>query len=161
MSDTVIHMIGHVGTDVDYRRVGNGTDLSTFRLASTPRRYDRAQGAYVDGTTTWITVQSWRSLAVHVRDAVRRGDPVVVIGKLKTEEWIKDGVRNSRLILEALAVGHDLNRGISTFRKAAASTEPRHDDDRSALQAVEDVESAEAVSDHEREHSGPRLAEVS
>jgi single-strand DNA-binding protein len=126
MADTVIHMIGHVGTDVDYRRVGSGTDLSTFRLASTPRRFDKNQGGYVDGTTTWITVQCWRSLALHVRDAVRRGDPVVVIGKLRTEEWDKDGVRNSRLILEALAVGHDLNRGVSSFRRVVRQSETKH-----------------------------------
>jgi single-strand DNA-binding protein len=125
MSDTVIHMIGHAGTDVDYRQIGNGTDLSTFRLASTPRRYDRNSEQYVDGTTTWITVQCWRSLALHVRDAVRRGDPLVVIGKLKTEEWTKDDARYSRMVLEALAVGHDLNRGVSAFRKTPRRTESR------------------------------------
>jgi single-strand DNA-binding protein len=72
-----------------------------------------------------MTVQCWRSLALHVRDAVRRGDPVVVIGKLRTEEWDKDGMRNSRLILEALAVGHDLNRGVSTFRRIAPRSETK------------------------------------
>jgi single-strand DNA-binding protein len=123
VTETVIHMIGHAGTDVDYRQVGNSTDLSTFRLASTPRRYDRNADQYVDGTTTWITVQCWRSLALHVRDAVRRGDPLVVIGKLKTEEWTKDGARLSRMVLEALAVGHDLNRGVSTFRKTPRTTD--------------------------------------
>jgi len=51
MTDTILHMVGHVGTDVDYRRVGSGTDLSTFRLAATPRRWDRAQRQHVDGTT--------------------------------------------------------------------------------------------------------------
>jgi single-strand DNA-binding protein len=125
MSDTVIHMIGHAGTDVDYRQVGNGTDLSTFRLASTPRRFDRSSNQFVDGTTTWITVQCWRALAVHVRDAVRRGDPLVVIGKLRTEEWVKDDARHSRILLDALAVGHDLNRGVSAFRKAGRLGEPR------------------------------------
>ena len=124
MTETVIHMIGHAGTDVDYRQVGNGTDLSTFRLASTPRRFDRGQGQYVDGTTTWITVQCWRYLAVHVRDAVRRGDPLVVVGKLKTEEWTKEGVRYSRMVLEALAVGHDLNRGVSAFTKIPRLADP-------------------------------------
>ena len=119
MSETVIHMIGHAGTDVDYRQVGNGTDLSSFRLASTPRRFDRSSNQFVDGTTTWITVQCWRSLAVHVRDAVRRGDPLVVIGKLRTEEWIKDDARQSRIVLEAVSVGHDLSRGVSSFQKAS------------------------------------------
>jgi single-strand DNA-binding protein len=164
MTDTVIHMIGHVGTDVDYRRVGNGIDLSTFRLASTPRRFDRTQRTYIDGTTTWITVQCWRSLALHVRDAVRRGDPVVVIGKLKTEEWTKDGVRNSRFILEALAVGHDLNRGVSTFRKVAQQRESPEDDSRAAIEALQHVEAAEggvAEGPVEPPAAGAELANVS
>lgn len=121
MNETVIHMVGHVGTDVDCRRTATGVEVCTFRMASTPRRFDRATRQYVDGTTNWITVHCWRSLATHVRDAVHRGDPVIVIGRLRTEEWTKDGVRQSRFVLEALAVGHDLTRGVSSFRKAAAT----------------------------------------
>jgi single-strand DNA-binding protein len=153
VTETVIHMIGHAGTDVDYRQVGNGTDLSTFRLASTPRRFDRGQGQYVDGTTTWITVQCWRYLAAHVRDAVRRGDPLVVVGKLKTEEWTKEGVRYSRMVLEALAVGHDLNRGVSVFTKT-----PRLADPVLQTAAATDIdEAADTASDED----GDGLAQVS
>ncbi|MGI8887591.1 MAG: single-stranded DNA-binding protein [Nocardioidaceae bacterium] len=145
MTDTVLHIVGHVGTDVDHRRVGSGTDLATFRLATTPRRWDRNQRQYVDGTTNWISVQCWRSLAVHVRDSVRRGDPVMVIGKLRTEEWTKDSIRNSRLILEATAVGHDLNRGLSRFQKSARQIESSEDDTQMAMKALQDIESVQPV----------------
>jgi single-strand DNA-binding protein len=161
MTDTVIHIVGHVGTDIDHRRVGSGTDLSTFRVASTPRRWDRGQRAYVDGTTTWLSVQCWRTLAVHVRDSVRRGDPVIVVGKLKTEEWTKDGVRNSRFILDALAVGHDLNRGVSNFRKLARPVEAPLDDNQEALDAIQDIEGAEAVPYQDLEEVTPTLKEAS
>ncbi len=162
MTDTVIHIIGHVGTDVDYRRVGSGTDLSTFRLASTPRRWDRSQRQYVDGTTTWLSVQCWRALAIHVRDSIRRGDPAVVVGRLKTEEWTKDGVRNSRFILEAIAVGHDLNRGVSSFHKMARPVaEARGDDAHEALAAIDQIESAEAVPYDDAETDEPALREAS
>ena len=60
LSDTVLNIVGFVGTDIDYRRVGEATDLSTFRLASTPRRWDKAQRQFVDGPTNWLTVQCWR-----------------------------------------------------------------------------------------------------
>jgi len=125
MSDTILHIIGHVGTDVDHRRVGAGTDLSTFRLASTPRRWDKTKRQYVDGATNWLTVQCWRDLALHVRDSLRRGDPVVVVGRLKTEEWTsKDDVRQSRFVLDATTVGHDLSRGVSEFRKHSRPPAP-------------------------------------
>ncbi len=161
MTDTVMHMVGHVGTDVDYRKVGSGTDLSTFRLATTPRRWDRNQRAYVDGTTSWITVQCWRTLALHVRDSIRRGDPVLVIGKLKTEEWIKDDVRNSRFVLEAVTVGHDLNRGVSSFEKVVRQVEATVDDSAAAVEAIERLENTESVSYDERDAAGPGLRSAS
>lgn len=145
MTDTVLHMVGHVGTDIDHRKVSSGIDLATFRLATTPRRWDRNQRQYVDGITNWISVQCWRGLAVHVHDSVRRGDPVVVIGKLKTEEWTKDGVRSSRFILEATAVGHDLNRGVSRFRKSPRQIEAPVDDSQAAVKALQDIERVEPV----------------
>ncbi len=151
MTDTVLHIIGHVGTDVDHRKVGSGIDLSTFRLATTPRRWDRNQRQYIDGTTTWFTVQCWRSLAIHTRDSIRRGDPVVVIGKLKTEEWTKDDVRNSRIILEAVTVGHDLTRGVSSFRKTPRQVEATVDDSAAVREALEDIESVEPVPYREEE----------
>lgn len=161
MADTAIHMIGHVGTDVDYRRVGSGTDLSSFRLASTPRRFDRSQRQYVDGTTNWISVQCWRALAVHVRDSVRRGDPVVVVGRLKTEEWTKDEVQHSRFVLEAFSVGHDLARGTSTFRKVARQVEAPVEDNAGAREALSDLEHAEAVPYRDDDDREVALREVS
>jgi len=161
MTETVLHVVGHVGTDVDHRKVGEGTDLSTFRLATTPRRWDRTQRAYVDGTTTWFTVQCWRSLAAHVRDSIRRGDPVLVIGRLKTEEWTKDDVRNSRIVLEATNVGHDLTRGVSAFRKAPRPVESATDDAREVRQALEEVERVEPVGYDDDSDAGEGLAAVS
>lgn len=140
MTETVIHVVGHVGSDVEHRELANGTHRSTFRVATTPRYWDRAQRAYVDGATNWLSVQCWRWLALHVYTSVRRGDPVIVIGKLKTQEWEKDGVRTSRFILDATAVGHDLTRGVSAFTKMVRATEPVSDHARGALEAGDDVE---------------------
>lgn len=141
MADTVLHLVGHVGTDVDHRTVGTaGTDLSTFRLASTPRYFDRQAREFVDGTTTWMTVQCWRQLAVHVRDSIRRGDPVVVIGKLRTEEWETEGQRRSRLLLVATSVGHDLARGTSVFTKVTRKTDADNNGLAEASQAVQELE---------------------
>ncbi len=158
MNETMLYLIGHVGTDVDHRRVGNGTDLARFRLASTPRRFDKHQGTFVDGNTNWMSVQCWRSLAVHVSESIRRGDPVIVVGKLKTEEWEKDGQRNSRFVLEASAVGHDLSRGVSTFTKASRS-EPAGDE---AAEAIRDLERAfSSGAAGEAPSPQPRLADAS
>lgn len=146
MTDTVIHMVGHVGTDVAHRKLESGIDLSTFRLAVTPRRWDRNERRYVDGTTNWMNVTCWRTLAVHVKESVRCGDPVIVTGKLKTEEWESaEGVRKSRFSIEATTVGHDLSRGTSIFRKMARRVEAQVNESAELGEALEELESAEQV----------------
>ncbi|HKX14264.1 MAG TPA: single-stranded DNA-binding protein [Propionibacteriaceae bacterium] len=107
-----VHITGYAGTEVEVR--GNGT-VSAFRLACTPRI--RTKSGWSDGNTTWIEVACFRTLAQHVAQSVRKGDPVVVVGKLRTNVWEKDGQTHERLVLEADMVGHDLNRGTSAFRR--------------------------------------------
>ena len=112
--EALVQMTGHVGTEVDIR--GNGS-VTAFRLACTPRVRGKG-GEYSDGNTTWIDVTCFRSLAAHVAASVRKGDPVIVIGKLRTSVWTKDGQTRERLGLEAETGGHDRSRGTAIFRKA-------------------------------------------
>jgi single-strand DNA-binding protein len=140
MSDIVIHVVGYAGTDVERKVLESGRELSTFRLATTPRYWSKARKAYVDEPTNWLTVQCWRSLARNVESSLRRGQPVVVVGKLKTQEWVRDGTRHSRFVLDAIAVGHDLSRGIATFTKVAPVTEPYPDSREAAAQAAAEIE---------------------
>ena len=72
----------------------------------------------------------FRLLAEHVAASVRKGDPVIVVGKLRTNVWEKDGQTHERLVLEADMVGHDLNRGTSAFqrRPRLSSTDSRETD---------------------------------
>jgi single-strand DNA-binding protein len=62
-------------------------------------------------------VSCFRTLAQHVAQSVCKGDPVIVVGKLRTNVWEKDGQTHERLVLEADMIGHDLNRGTSTFQR--------------------------------------------
>ena len=107
-----VHITGYAGTEVENR--GNGT-VSAFRLACTPRI--KTKSGWSDGNTTWIEVACFRTLAQHVAQSVRKGDPVLVVGKLRTNIWEKDGQTRERLVLEADMVGHDLNRGTSIFQR--------------------------------------------
>jgi single-strand DNA-binding protein len=71
-------------------------------------------------------VNAWRALAENCERSLRRGDPVVVHGKLSAHVWTnKAGLEVTTFEVEAAFVGHDLNRGTSAFqrRKAAASPE--------------------------------------
>jgi single-strand DNA-binding protein len=116
MSDTFVTLHGWVGNDVTHRDP-NGLSVANFRVASTPRI--KRKGEWMDGDTTWYSVSAWRGLADNVRDSVKKGDAVIVHGKLRSENWTReDGQMSSTLIVDASFVGHDLTRGTSVFLRS-------------------------------------------
>lgn len=138
MSDVQMTLHGFVGGEVEFKNTGRG-DLASFRVASTPRFRD-GQGSWRNGETTWTQVAAWRTLAANVAASVNVGDPVVVIGRLRTSRWTTpDGEPRERSVLDATTVAHDLARGTSAFRKNPRSA-PREDDDATVNEVLERVE---------------------
>ena len=126
MSDTFVTFHGWVGGEVVHRTVKDA-NVANFRVASTPRI--KRNGEWRDGDTTWYSVSAWRGLADNIRDSVKRGDAVIVHGRLRTETWKREDEQYSHtLVVDASFVGHDLSRGTSVFLKAT-KPERREDDD--------------------------------
>jgi single-strand DNA-binding protein len=117
-NETMVTLQGNVGGDVQLRRVGE-TYVANFRVACTPRRYQRRSDEWVNGETQWYTVNAWRSLGEHCDRSLRRGDPVIVHGRLNARTYVnKNSIEVTSFEVEAVAVGHDLNRGASQFIRA-------------------------------------------
>jgi single-strand DNA-binding protein len=104
-------------------RQAAGVPVASFRVASTPRRFQRSTETWEDGDTQWYSVNAWRALAENCDQSLRRGDPVVVHGKLSAHVWTnKAGLEVTTFEVEAAFVGHDLNRGTSEFRRRRLAT---------------------------------------
>ncbi|HET6561763.1 MAG TPA: single-stranded DNA-binding protein [Marmoricola sp.] len=113
MNDTFVTFHGWAGSDVRHR-MAKDVSVATVRVGVTPRL--KRDGDWYDGETTWYSVTAWRTLADHVRDSVRKGDPLIVHGRLRSETWQPpEGPATVTLHVDALLVGHDLNRGITHF----------------------------------------------
>jgi single-strand DNA-binding protein len=131
MFDTYVTVVGNVLTAPEWRRTTNtNTLVTTFRVASTARRLDRENNRWVDGNSLRVRVTCWRRLAENVASSVTTGDPVVVVGRMYTRDWV-DGENRNRTTyeIEAVAVGHDLSRGRSTFVRTRAATSTTATDD--------------------------------
>lgn len=126
MHEPVLTVVGNVGTDPRQRVLADGTVVTDFRLAQTPRRQDRASGQWVDGATIWFGVTCWRVLARHCAQSLVKGDRVVVTGRLTTRGWTTDrGEQRSSLEIDASSVGVDLSRApVTVLRQAPAATAP-------------------------------------
>ncbi len=123
MSD-IITLTGLVATDPRHIVTSEGLPITTFRLASTQRRFDRSQERWVDGDTNWYTITAFRQLAMNSAGSVKKGERVVVTGRLRIREW-QSGERNGMNIdIEADALGHDLAWGTTSFTRSISSTSP-------------------------------------
>ncbi|MEV7541534.1 MULTISPECIES: single-stranded DNA-binding protein [unclassified Streptomyces] len=125
MNDTLVTLVGHVATRIDFKETATGPS-ARFRFAVTPRYFDRRAEAWTDGTTSFYTVWARRVLAVNLASSVSVGEPLVVHGRLRVREGPPDGEggRWFSADIDAIAVGHDLNRGTAAFRRVVKTETP-------------------------------------
>ena len=118
-NQTLVTVCGNLAADPDHRRTDAGLDITSFRIGSTPRYWNRDDKRFIDGETSWYNVTAWRYMAMHCADSLRRGDPVIVHGKLRVRPWSKadTGRSGTSVDLEAYAIGHDLSWGTSEFTR--------------------------------------------
>lgn len=121
-TQSTLTVTGFVGSSVRFS-VGKegGVPYASFRLGSTRRVYDRSTQAYRDAPTQWYTVKVWRQVATNVVQSLRKGEPVVVTGRLHTEEWTGPEGPRSAMVIEATALGHDLAFGTTRLERTVAS----------------------------------------
>ena len=126
MNETLVTVVGNVATEPESRVTATGVAVTRFRLATTSRRWDAERGAWTDGTTSFYSVSAWRNLGSNVKDSVSLGEPLVVQGRLRIRQEENDGRRYLTAELDAVAVGHDLARGVARFSRSSAAA-PRPD----------------------------------
>ena len=127
MSDTIT-LTGIVGTDPKHLVTTSGLAITSFRLASGQRRYDRATGAWIDGDTNWYTVSTFRHLAYNVSHSVRKGEHVLVTGKLRVRNWENPDRKGTSIEVEADSVGHDLFWCTTNYAKAPIARSTSRDE---------------------------------
>ncbi|WP_353712441.1 single-stranded DNA-binding protein [Arthrobacter sp. K5] len=114
MTDTIT-VRGFVATEIRSSTTPGGVPTASFRLGSAERRYDRTANAWVDGNINWFTVQGYRQLAGNMGCSIKKGQRVIIVGKLKMRSWEKDGRVYHDAEIDADAVGHDLKWGTANF----------------------------------------------
>jgi single-strand DNA-binding protein len=121
MSDTIT-LTGLVATTPRTIRTATGLVVTSFRLASNNRRFDREKGRFIDGETNWYTITTFRQLAANTAVCVEKGERVVVSGKLRVRDWKSGDRTGTNIDVEADALGHDLTWGTATFSRSISSS---------------------------------------
>jgi single-strand DNA-binding protein len=117
VNEAQVSLTGYVATQPSFWTTSSGAPKVTMRVAWTPRYTDRNTGEWTDGHTSYVTVICWRKLADNVALCVRKGDPVVVKGRLSIRPYEKDGMPRIVVEVDASSVGHDMSRGAAHFQR--------------------------------------------
>jgi single-strand DNA-binding protein len=125
--ETIMTVVGNIVTPLKAHKLENGDTVLNFRVAGNERRRNGPGGQWGPGDSLYLRVTCWRQLSENVLASLSVGDPVVVHGRLYTDEYKWEGETRTETRLEAIAVGPDLTRCTTeitrTRRKAAAVAE--------------------------------------
>ncbi|APF39988.1 single-stranded DNA-binding protein [Neomicrococcus aestuarii] len=111
----IITVRGFVATDTKLKKLDSDTDTTDFRLACTERWFDREKNQWVEGQTNWFSVSAYRDLARNVVASLKKGDKVIVMGRLKIRSYTRqDSSIGTYVGLDAVTIGHDLTWATST-----------------------------------------------
>lgn len=116
MTDTIT-VTGLVATEPRHIETETKLTITSFRLASNQRRFDRSANAWVDGDTNWYTITAFRQLGMHAATSLRKGDRIIVTGRVRQRAWESEKGKGITFEIDADALGHDLTFGRSTFTR--------------------------------------------
>lgn len=126
MSD-IVSITGLIATTPRHVVTAEGLPITSFRLASSQRRFDKAADKWVDASTNWYTVTAFRQLAINAVPSVSKGDRIIVTGRLRVRDWQNDDRTGTSVEIEAESIGHDLFWGTATFTRTVGIAESLKD----------------------------------
>ncbi|MER7697014.1 single-stranded DNA-binding protein [Streptomyces sp. NPDC096095] len=116
--ETVITIVGNLVDDPELKFTPAGHPVAKFRIASTPRTFDRQTNEWKDAESLFLTVTAWRSLAENAAGSLQRGMRVIVQGALKQRSYEdRDGVKRTVYEVEAEEVGPSLKSATAAVTK--------------------------------------------
>jgi single-strand DNA-binding protein len=109
MNEITTTVTGNLTADPELRFTPGGSAVCNFTVASTPRTYDKAKGEWTDGEAFFMRCTIWRQPAENIAESLKRGDRVIVTGRLKQRSFeTREGEKRTVVELDAYEVGASL-----------------------------------------------------
>ncbi len=117
--ETVITVVGNLVDDPELRFTPSGAPVANFRIASTPRSFDRQTNEWKDGEALFLSCSIWRQAAENVAESLQKGMRVIVQGRLKQRSYeTREGERRTVVELEVEEVGPSLKYATAQVNRA-------------------------------------------
>ena len=120
--ETVITVVGNLTDDPELRFTPSGAAVANFRVASTPRTFDRQTNEWKDGDPLFLSCSVWRQAAENVAESLQRGARVVVTGRLKQRSYeTREGEKRTVVELDVDEIGPSLRYATAKVTKTQRS----------------------------------------
>jgi len=120
--ETIITVVGNLVDDPELRFTPSGAAVANFRIASTPRTFDRQTNEWKDGDALFLTCSVWRQAAENVAESLQRGMRVVVQGRLKSRQYeTREGEKRTVFEIDVEEVGPSLKYATAKVTRAQRS----------------------------------------
>ena len=107
--DTQITVVGNLVDDPELRFTPSGAAVANFRIASTPRTFDRQTNEWKDGEALFLSCSVWRQAAENVAESLQKGMRVVVQGNLRSRQYeTREGEKRTVFEIQVDEVGPSL-----------------------------------------------------
>jgi single-strand DNA-binding protein len=124
MNGNTITVVGNLTKDPTVKYLPTGKAVTNFSLACNHGRYDKATQTWVDGEASFFKVECWEAMAENVAESLRKGDPLIVVGRLERRTYEQDGQTRESWEIKADAVGPDLRRRAASVRRVLRQNQP-------------------------------------
>ena len=119
--ETPITLVGNIVADPELRYTPSGAAVANFRVASTPRAFNRDSGQWEDQEGLFLTCNIWREAAENVMETLSKGMRVIVQGRLRQRAYeTREGEKRTVYEIEVDEVGPSLK-----FASAQVTRSPR------------------------------------
>ena len=120
--ETVITVVGNLVDDPELRFTPSGAAVANFRIASTPRTFDRQTNEWKDGYALFLSCSVWRQAAENVAESLQKGMRVVVQGRLKSRQYeTREGEKSTVFEIDVDEVGPSLKYATAKVTRTTRS----------------------------------------
>lgn len=118
--ETIITLCGNLVDDPELRFTPSGAAVAKFRVASTPRVYDKQAQAWQDGESLFLSCSVWRQAAENCAETLQKGMRVILQGRLKQRSFEdREGVKRTVFEVEVEEIGPSLRSATAKVTKAS------------------------------------------
>jgi single-strand DNA-binding protein len=118
--ETQITVVGNLVDDPELRFTPSGAAVANFRIASTPRTFNRQTNEWEDGDTLFLSCSIWRQAAENVAESLTRGIRVIVQGRLKARTYeTREGEKRTVFEVDVDEVGPSLRSATAKVTRAS------------------------------------------